>query len=163
MKRAATITIALAVLATVRAPGQQPPGGAGAPPSANPRAIEDALGRLLFPPELVMQQQRAIGLKPEQRTSITRVIAEFQTKLLDLQWQMQDESQKLTKLLDRPTVDQAAALAQVDKLLAVEREVKRAHLTLLIEIKNSLTADQQVKLAQARAAAEGGSPRLNSP
>ena len=163
MKRTATITIALALLATVVAPGQQPPGGAGGPPPANPRAMEDALGRLLFPPELVMQQQRAIGLKPEQRTGITRAIQEFQTKILDLQWQMQDESQKLAELLDKPTVDQAAALAQTDKLLAVEREVKRAHIGLLIQIKNSLTAEQQAKLAQARAAGEGGSPRLNSP
>jgi Spy/CpxP family protein refolding chaperone len=110
-----------------------------------------------------MQQQRAIGLKPEQRTSITRAIQEFQTKVLDLQWQMQDETQKLSEMLDRPTVDQAAALAQIDKLLAVEREVKRAHIGLLIQIKNSLTAEQQARLAQARTAGEGGSPRLNSP
>jgi Spy/CpxP family protein refolding chaperone len=162
MKRTATITIALAVLATVSAPGQQPPAGAGGPPAAAPHP-DDPLGRFLFPPELVMQQQRAIGLKPEQRTNITRAIQEFQTKVLDLQWQMQDETQKLSEMLDRPTVDQAAALAQIDKLLAVEREVKRAHIGLLIQIKNSLTAEQQARLAQARTAGEGGSPRLNSP
>ena len=162
MKRTTTITIALAVLATGVAPGQQPPAGAGGPPAAAPRR-EDPLARFLFPPELVMQQQRAIGLKPEQRTSITRAIQEFQTKLLDLQWQMQDETQRFTELLDKPTVDQAGALAQLDKLLAVEREVKRAHIGLLILIKNSLTADQQAKLAQARAAGEGAPPRLNSP
>jgi Spy/CpxP family protein refolding chaperone len=154
MKRSAIITIALAVLAIVTAPGQQPPAG------PHP---EDPLGRFLFPPELVMQQQRAIGLKPEQRSSITRAIQEFQTKVLDLQWQMQDETQRFAELLDRPTVDQAAAMAQIDKLLAVEREVKRAHIGLLIQIKNSLTAEQQAKLAQARVAGEGAAPRLNSP
>jgi len=35
----------------------------------------------------------------------------------------------------------------------VEREVKRAHITLLIQIKNTLSAEQQAKLAAARATA----------
>src|SRR5436309_130271 len=125
MKRALGIALALAVLGSGAA-SQQPSPGPGGPPGA-PRP-EDPLARFLFPPELVMQQQRAIGLKPEQRTTITRVIQEFQTKVLDLQWQMQDETQRLTELLDKPTVDQTAALAQIDKLLAVERDVKRAHI-----------------------------------
>ena len=43
-----------------------------------------------------------------------------------------------------------AALAQVDEVLGVEREVKRAHITLLIQIKNTLSAEQQAKLAAAR-------------
>ena len=150
MKRASGITIALAVLAAVGVLGQQPPGGPGGPPHQ-----EDPLARFLFPPELVMQQQRAIGLKPEQRSAITRAIQEFQTKVLDLQWQMQDETQRLTELLDKPAVDQAAALAQIDKLLAVERDVKRAHIGLLIQIKNTLTPEQQARLAQARAGGEG--------
>jgi Spy/CpxP family protein refolding chaperone len=101
-----------------------------------------------------MQQQRAIGLKPDQRTAITRAVHEFQGKVLDLQWQMQDETQHLTELLDKPSVDQAAALGQIDKVLAVEREVKRAHIGLLIQIKNSLTPEQQAKLAQARSGGE---------
>src|SRR2546425_871334 len=151
MKRASSIAIALAVLASAAA-SQQPspgPGGPPGPPGAPgaPRP-EDPLARFLFPPELVMQQQRAIGLKPEQRTTITRAIQEFQTKVLDLQWQMQDETQRLTELLDKPAVDQTAALAQIDKLLAVERDVKRAHIGLLIQIKNNLTADQQARLRQ---------------
>lgn len=145
MKRVLAMTLVLAALA-VGASSQQPPAGPGGPPHP-----QDPLARFLFPPELVMQQQRAIGLKPEQRTAITRAVQEFQGKVVDLQWQMQDETQRLGELLDKPTVDQAAALAQIDKLLAVEREVKRAHIGLLIQIKNVLTAEQQARLAQARA------------
>jgi Spy/CpxP family protein refolding chaperone len=152
MKRVSTITIALALLVAAGAPGQQPPGSPGGQPGGpgGPPHQEDPLARFLFPPEVVMQQQRAIGLKPEQRTAITKAIQEFQTKILDLQWQMQDETQKFTELLDKPAVDQAAALAQIDKVLAVEREVKRAHIGLLILIKNNLTPEQQARLAQAR-------------
>jgi len=67
---------------------------------------------------------------------------------------MQEQTHRLAALLDRPAVDQAAALAQVDELLSIEREVKRAHITLLIQIKNALSAEQQAKLAAAR----GGTP-----
>jgi len=66
---------------------------------------------------------------------------------------MQEQSQRLATLLEKPTVDQAAVLAQVDEVLGVEREVKRAHIALLIQIKNTLSAEQQAKLAAARAGA----------
>ena len=111
---------------------------------------DDPLARLLFPPELVMQHQADIGLRPEQRTAITRAIGELQGKVLDVQWRMQDATGQLAGLLDRPSIDQTAALAQVDEVLNLEREVKRAQLALLIRIKNSLTPEQQGKLDQYR-------------
>lgn len=111
---------------------------------------DDPLARVLVPPELVMQHQQDIGLRPEQRAVITKAIQDFQNRVVDLQWRMQEQSQRLAALLDKPSVDQAAALAQVDELLSLEREVKRAHMTLLIQIKNTLTPDQQARLAAAR-------------
>ncbi|HYL55936.1 MAG TPA: periplasmic heavy metal sensor [Gemmatimonadales bacterium] len=138
--------LVLAMLVGVAAVGQQPPAGPGAPQ-------DDPLARALFPPELVMQHQQDIALRAEQRATITKAIQDFQTKMVDLQWRMQDQAQRLAALVDKPAVDQAAALAQVDEVLGVEREVKRAHLTLLIQIKNTLSAEQQAKLAAARGAA----------
>jgi len=135
---------ALALALVASAGAQQPPQGAQPP--------DDPLARVLFPPELVMQHQQDIALRPEQRATITKAIQDFQTKVVDLQWRMQDQSQRLAALLQKPVVDQAAALAQVDTVLGVEREVKRAHLTLLIQIKNALTAEQQAQLSAARAA-----------
>src|SRR5437016_9066815 len=100
-----------------------------------------------------MQHQQDIGLRTEQRATITKAIQDFQSKVVDLQWRMQDQSQRLATLLEKPSVDQAAALAQVDEVLGVEREVKRAHMALLIQTKNTLSAEQQAKLAAAREAA----------
>ncbi len=140
---------ALALLAVAALGAQQPP----LPPPQPGQPPEDPLGRVLFPPELVMQHQQEIGLRPEQRATITKAIQDFQTRVVELQWRMQEQSQRLTTLLDKPAVDQTAALAQVDELLGVEREVKRAHLALLIQIKNALSAEQQAKLAAARAQA----------
>ena len=109
---------------------------------------DDPLAKLLFPPELVMQHQAEIGLKPEQRTAITRAIAELQARVIDLQWRMQEAATALAALLAKPVVDEAAALVQVDSVLNLEREVKRAQLTLLIRIKNTLTPEQQRMLAE---------------
>lgn len=143
----ALVLVALAGVARAQQPTPTTP-----PPG--PRAQEDALARLLFPPELVMQHQQEIGLRPEQRSAITKAIQELQTKVLDLQWKMQDQSHRLATLLEKPVVDQTAALTQLDEVLGTERDVKRAHITLLIQIKNALTADQQAKLTAAR----GGAP-----
>jgi Spy/CpxP family protein refolding chaperone len=120
------------------------------PTTPQPSQADDPLARVLFPPELVMQHQQDIALRAEQRAIITKAIQDFQTKVVDLQWRMQDQSQRLAALLEKATVDQAAALAQVDEVLGVEREVKRAHMTLLIQIKNALSAEQQARLAAAR-------------
>jgi len=133
--------LSFALLAAAGAAAQQPP-----------QAPDDPLARVLFPPELVMQHQQDIGLRAEQRTAITKAIQDFQGKVVDLQWRMQEQSQRLASLLEKPAVDQAAALAQVDEVLGVEREVKRAHITLLISIKNNLSAEQQAKLTAARGA-----------
>lgn len=135
--------LALAFAATA---GAQQPTQPSQPP-------DDPLARVLFPPELVMQHQQDIGLRSEQRATITKAIQDFQAKVVDLQWRMQEQSQRLATLLEKPAVDQAAALAQVDEVLGVEREVKRAHITLLIQIKNTLSAEQQAKLTAARATA----------
>jgi len=139
---------ALALLAVATAGA-----GAGAGAQQPPQAPDDPLARVLFPPELVMQHQQDIGLRAEQRAAITKAIQDFQGKVVDLQWRMQEQSQRLASLLEKPAVDQAAALTQVDEVLSVEREVKRAHITLLINIKNTLSAEQQAKLAAARGAA----------
>ena len=111
---------------------------------------EPEFAKHLFPPELVMQHQQAIRLTSEQRTSITQVIRDFQLKVVELQWKMQDEAQKLTELVQGTRVDEAQTLAQVDRVLGIEREIKRAHMGLLVRIKNSLTQDQQVALASMR-------------
>src|SRR5438067_2285950 len=139
-----SLVLALAVFA-IAAAAQQP-----TPQPQPPQPPDDPLARVLFPPELVMQHQQDIGIRPEQRAVITKAIQDFQTKVVDLQWRMQEQSQRLATLLEKPAVDQAAALAQVDEVLGVQREIKRAHITLLIQNKNTLSAEQQDKFAAAK-------------
>ena len=123
---------------------------AGAPLAAQEGGPAPGFDQFLFPPELVMQQQQRIGLRPEQREAITEAIRQFQSAVVDLQWKMQEETQRLSELLRGPQVNETETLAQVDRVLAVEREIKRAHLSLLIRIKNTLSKEQQATLRSTR-------------
>ena len=118
--------------------------GPAAPAQADPLAKE------LFPPELVMANQQAIALTEAQRSAIQAAMREAQARFVDLQFAVSAEMEKLGQLLAQARVDESAALAQVDRVLAAEREIKRAQLGLMIRIKNQLTAEQQAELRALR-------------
>ena len=111
---------------------------------------QDPLARHLFPPDLVMAHQQQISLTDRQRTAIQAAMRDAQARFVDLQFRMGGEVEKLQTLLQSPSVDEARVLQQVDQLLAVEREVKHAQLTLMIRVKNQLTPEQQMALARLR-------------
>jgi Spy/CpxP family protein refolding chaperone len=113
-------------------------------------APEDPIGKYLFPPELVMKYSQDLGLDERQRTAVKENVQKAQAKFLDLQWELQEESQKMVRLLQARPVDEAAVLAEADKVLAQEREIKRTQLSLLIRLKNLLNEPQQAKLMELR-------------
>lgn len=108
----------------------------------------------LYPPELVMKNHRRIELSGEQRTSITQAIKATQATTLELSWSMQDAAADLTRAMTASQIDRAEALKAAERMMGVEGQVKRAHLGLLITIKNALTVEQQRKLDQIRAGAD---------
>ena len=107
---------------------------------------DDPLGKHFFPPELVMQHQRGIGLTAEQRETIKHAVQTAQETFTDAQWDLQDAMQSMGELVNKEQVDEAEALNQLEEILALERQIKRAQLTLMVRIKNTLTAEQQKKL-----------------
>lgn len=160
MKRTVMLALLAAIAAVPPSVAQQPhpqPSHPSRAPAASPGHAD--FGQHLFPPELIMQHQRDIGLTAEQRSTITKAVQDLQARVLDLQWKMEDEAQKLGDQVKAPTVDETSALAQVDKVLGIEREVKRAHLAMLIRLKNTLTPEQQAKLTVARSGMEKSPPR----
>lgn len=135
--RTAVLCICVAtLLAAGAARGQQPD--------------QDPIGQSFFAPELVIQHQEAIGLSAEQKESFKAEIRQAQLKFTELQWKLQDEMEKLISLVKQPRVDEQQALAQLDKVLSAEREIKKQQVTLLLRIKNKLTPEQQGKLAELR-------------
>jgi hypothetical protein len=47
-------------------------------------------------------------------------------------------------------VDETQVLEEVDRILALEREMKRTQISLMVRIKNTLTPAQQAKLMEIR-------------
>ena len=115
-----------------------------------PKGGDDPIGARLFPPELIMKHQRELGIDDKQRDTIVAEVQKTQAQLVPLQWQMQGASEAMAKLLDAPRIDEAKVLAQADKVMAIERDFKRAHLSLLIRIRNLLTESQRSKLMELR-------------
>jgi Spy/CpxP family protein refolding chaperone len=109
---------------------------------------EDPLRDTLFPPEVVMQHQQAVGLSDEQKNNLKVEVRQAQLKFTELQWTLQDEMERLVSLLKHPKVDEKQAASQLEKVLGAEREIKRAQLMLLIRIKNNLTPAQQTQLRE---------------
>jgi Spy/CpxP family protein refolding chaperone len=111
---------------------------------------QDPIGQSFFAPELVIQHQEAIGLSAEQKDYFKTEIRQAQLKFTELQWKLQDEMEKLVSLVKQPRVDEQQVLAQLERVLTAEREIKREQVTLLVRIKNKLTAEQQGKLLELR-------------
>jgi Spy/CpxP family protein refolding chaperone len=142
MKRICILMLcALWALAASPARGQSAPGG-------------DPVAAALIPPDVVMAHQEALGLSDAQRKAIQTDAQSAQQRFTTLQWQLSAAMEKLVTLLSATHVDQDRALTALDAVLAQERELKHTQMTLMIQIKNELTADQQTR---ARTFASNGS------
>jgi Spy/CpxP family protein refolding chaperone len=109
-----------------------------------------AFMRNFYAPQLVMQNQRAIDLRADQRKAITRAIQKTQTDTIDLQWKMQEAVSELEAAVSKDTIDEKATLAIAERMMEIEGKVKRAHLGLLIQIRNQLDPDQRKRLERIR-------------
>jgi Spy/CpxP family protein refolding chaperone len=133
------LLVAAAAPSQARMPG-------GAPGFMGPPAFLNQL----FMPELIMRYQDEIGLTNEQRDAITQAMADAQKKMVELQWQTEAASKKLGDALSESNIDEAAALAEADRVMTLEQQMKKTHLALLIRIKKVLTPSQQAKLRELR-------------
>jgi len=97
-----------------------------------------------------MSHQEELGIDDTQRTAILKEIEKAQSQVLHLQWQMHAATEQLAKALDAPKIDESKTLAQADKLMTMERDLKRTHLGMLIRIRNLLTDSQRAKLSELR-------------
>ncbi len=116
---------------------------------------DDPFRDYLFPPELVMQNQQALGLTEDQKNYLKTELRQAQQRFADLQWKLQDEMERLTLLLKERTVDEPKALAQLDKVLAAEHDIKQMQMALLIRIKDHLKPEQQARLQEIQTKSRG--------
>jgi len=127
------------------------PGMMGGGPPGPPAFLSQ-----VFPPAVVMQHQQEIGLRSAQADAIKKAMTEAQAQLVDLQWQLEAESEALGTLLAADHVDEGAVLAKLATVTGIEQQVKKVNFTLLVRIKNQLDPEQQAKLRGLRRQAPPG-------
>ena len=121
--------------------GHQHPGG---------RPGGDMMGENFFPPDMVMRNQKAINLTADQQKAIKADMQKSMSRFTELQWQQSAEEETMAGLMKQDHPDEKKVLTQLDKLLDIENEIKRLHLTSMIRIKNILTPEQQNKLREMK-------------
>ena len=111
------------------------------PPQGSP------VDALLFPPDFIMQHKEAIGLTQAQADAIIAVAQKAEPDFHEMQKNMQSANHDFAAALAEKPVKADAALAQLEKVMDREREMKRAHLKLVLAVRQQLTAEQIEKLA----------------
>src|SRR5215208_625421 len=163
MKATIAIVFAAAFLIATVVTGQQqgqsrhPPNGpdlANRPHPPNP----DPLAHLMFPPDMIMGHMRELGLTDEQKAFMRGEIQKTTASFQELQWKLQDQMELLHETMKSTSVNEQQALAQLDKVLETEREIKRLHIGLAVRLKNRLTPDQQNQLHKMRMDHDGRMP-----
>jgi Spy/CpxP family protein refolding chaperone len=136
-------------------PAQQPhppdaPGADAPTPPPHP-PNPDPLAHLMFPPDMIMGHARQLNLTDEQKAFMRGEIQKTTVAFQELQWKLQDQMELLQETMKSTSVNEQQALAQLDRVLDVEREIKRLHIGLAVRLKNRLTPEQQEQLHKMRA------------
>lgn len=167
MKLTIAIVFAAAFLIATVVTGQQAPqppqapGARGAdniphpPPPPNP----DPLAHLMFPPEMILGHARELNLTDEQKAFMRAEVQKATSTFQELQWKLQDQAETLHETMKSTSVNEQQALAQLDKVLDIEREIKRLHIGLAVRLKNRLTPEQQEQLHKMRTDHHGADMR----
>jgi Spy/CpxP family protein refolding chaperone len=150
------LLIATAIVAQQpQAPGQTPQPGMPPPDRVHPAnmpnpANPDPLADVMFPPDLIMNHARELKLTDEQKAFMRGEMQRTMATFNELQWKLQDEMEVFHDTLKSSSVNEEQALAELNKVLDIERDIKRLHIGLGVRIKNHLTPDQQAELQRMR-------------
>ena len=161
----AALLIATAVAQQPDRPPQapHPPNMPGDVPNHPHPPNPDPLAHLMFPPDMIMSHARQLNLTDEQKAFMRSEIQKSTASFQELQWKLQDQMELLQETMKSPSVNEAQALAQLDKVLDIEREIKRLHIGLAVRLKNRLTPEQQEQLHKMRMEHHPGPPDAPPP
>jgi Spy/CpxP family protein refolding chaperone len=113
-------------------------------------AASDEIRALVFSPEFIMANGRAITLTDRQRDQMTADLQGLQRQLVAQQDQMHDARAALVQALRAEPANQERVLSALDGVLAIERQVKRLQLPALVRLREALTPSQRARLEQLR-------------
>ena len=115
-----------------RPPMEQAFGGAGGQFWNNPRTVA------------------ALKLTDDQRKAMDGILQEHRMKLVDLEASLKKAELEMEPLMKADTPDQAAILAQIDKVAQARAELEKANARFLLALRGKLTPDQWKQLQTMR-------------
>jgi hypothetical protein len=113
-------------------------------------AANDEVRALVYSPEFIFANRRAISLTDRQRDQMVVDMQGLQRRLISQQEQMQDARDALIAALRAEPANEARVLAALDTVLNIERDVKRLQLQALVRLRDALTATQRARLNALR-------------
>ena len=105
-------------------------------------ASSSMMMRRLFTPAMIMRNQSKLKLTDKQSEAIKKQMRNFQSNIVDVQWDLNSSSSLLNQSLGAEKINTKSAMKQIDRVLSAENKLKRMHLSLLIEIHNILDKNQ---------------------
>ncbi len=109
-------------------------------------ANEDPFDGRLFPPNVILDRQAELELTDSQRQQIREIVLATQATVAERQWDMRDAYQALLAELDKPIIDEPAVMESLQSVLETENSVKLEQISMLIRLRNLLTAEQAALL-----------------
>lgn len=91
-----------------------------------------------------------LKLSDEQRKAMDAILLEHKEKLIDLRANLDKAELAMQPLLSADTPNDAATLAQIDKVVAARAELERANARFLLAIRDKLTTEQWKQLQSFR-------------
>jgi Spy/CpxP family protein refolding chaperone len=111
---------------------------------------DDPIFQRVFPPELVMGHAEEIGLTSDQRARVIAEVERLQADARGIGPRAEQARAQMVTALSAERVDEARVLEALDRVLSVERDVKRLHIATLVRIRNVLTPQQRTRLSELR-------------
>ncbi len=96
----------------------------------------------LFAPNIILQHQDQLKLSNQQKKQLRQEVIQVQTTIAEPQWEMAEAYQAIIAAVDKDNIDEALVLENLDKVLMAENKVKKIQTTMLVRLRNLLTAEQ---------------------
>jgi hypothetical protein len=106
----------------------------------------DPMKRTLVEPVMALYYADEIGLTEEQRNAIQNQLKEAKTRFGVLERQLAGENHVLFKLIESAGTTEQMVVEQMDRVLAVEREIKVANLLSSWRVRQLLSVEQRERL-----------------
>ena len=141
-----TVVAVMAAAATVGAQGFGGPGG-GPGPMMNRPPMERAFGPMgaggagkgWWNNSAVIER---LKITDDQRKAMDAILLQHREKLIDLRANLEKAELAMQPLMGADTPNDAAIIAQIDKVVQARADLERANARFLLAIRDKLTADQ---------------------